>query len=313
MKKIIIFGIVIVCIGLMYQYPHAMLNPGELVDGHQKLNDKCLACHNPFWGISNDKCISCHKLSEIGNDTLMLNDNTKEKTLFHQNLSDQKCTSCHTDHKGIKPEYSLSSFNHEILNTTEINKCNSCHANPADNLHKQLTTACNNCHNTNGWKSSVTFNHDMIQGEAKNNCASCHKIPDDSFHQQVKDNCDKCHTTSKWKPSTFDHSTYFQLDENHNAKCNTCHSNNNFSIYTCYGCHEHSERNIQQEHNEEGIFNFTNCTSCHKSSNEHDIIMNGNSNKKLNQKDLNKVKDYIRSQEKDKKKEHEEKKEHDND
>lgn len=308
-----VFGIVIVCIGLMYQYPHAMLNPGELVEGHQKLNDKCISCHNPFWGISNDKCISCHKLSEIGKDTLMLNVNEKEKILFHQNLSDQKCTSCHTDHKGIKPEHSLSSFNHEILNTTELNKCNSCHTNPTDNLHKQLTTACNNCHTTKDWKSSITFNHDMIQGDAKNNCASCHKIPDDTFHQQAKDNCDKCHSTSKWKPSTFDHSQYFQLDENHNAKCNTCHSNNNFSIYTCYGCHEHSEGNIQQEHNEEGIFNFTNCTSCHKSSNEHDIIMNENSHQELNLNELNNVKKYIKSQEKEKKKGHDGKKERDND
>ncbi len=315
MKKLIVLGMIIVCIALMYQFPHAMLNPGELVEGHQKLNDKCLACHNPFWGISNDKCISCHKLSDIGKDTLMLSDTnaTNEKVLFHQHLSNQKCTSCHTDHKGLKPEMSLSSFNHEMLPTTMISNCNSCHGQPADNLHKQLTTKCNNCHNTKDWKSSVTFNHDMIQGDSKNNCASCHKKPDDSFHQQVKDNCDKCHSTSLWKPSTFDHSTYFLLDGDHNAKCNTCHTNNNFSAFTCYGCHEHSESKIMEEHNEHGIYNFTNCASCHRSGNEHDIRMNGNSNQELNQNELNNVKEYIKSQEKDSKKEHDGKKEHDDD
>src|SRR6188768_370309 len=70
MKKLIVLGIAIGCIVLMYHFPHAMLNPGELVDGHQKLNENCLACHNPFWGISNEKCITCHKLADIGKDSL---------------------------------------------------------------------------------------------------------------------------------------------------------------------------------------------------------------------------------------------------
>ena len=179
MKKLLVFAIVVVCIALMYQFPHTMLNPGELVEGHQKLNDKCRACHNPFWGISNDKCISCHKLSDIGKDTLMIK-NTKaknENVLFHQHLSNQNCTSCHSDHKGIKPEMHISSFNHDMLPATMISQCNSCHGQPTDNLHKQLTIDCNSCHITKGWKSSLTFNHDKIQGDAKNNCASCHKKP----------------------------------------------------------------------------------------------------------------------------------------
>ncbi len=68
-----------------------------------------------------------------------------------------------------------------------------------------------------------------------------------------------------------------------------------------------------EEHNEHGIYNFTNCASCHRSGNEHDIRMNGNSNQELNQNELNNVKEYIKSQEKDSKKEHDGKKEHDDD
>ena len=69
MKKAIVFGIMIVCIGLMYWFPHSTISPGELVEGHQNLNSDCFACHTAFKGISNEKCISCHKLSDIGKDT----------------------------------------------------------------------------------------------------------------------------------------------------------------------------------------------------------------------------------------------------
>ncbi|MBK9636842.1 MAG: class III cytochrome C family protein [Bacteroidetes bacterium] len=302
MKKLIVLGFAIACIIFMNQFPHVMLNPGDLVEAHQNINNKCLACHDPFSGISNDKCISCHKLSSIGMDTLLVNESnvTNEKVLFHQHLSNQKCTACHTEHKGEKPEMSLSSFNHDMLPSTVISKCNSCHSQPSNQLHKQVTTNCKNCHNTEGWKSSVSFNHDMIIGADKNNCASCHIKPSDTFHQQIKENCDKCHSTNQWKPSTFDHSTYFQLDENHNAKCNTCHTNNNFSAFTCYGCHEHSESNIREEHHENGIYNYSNCATCHKSGNEHDIRMNGKSNLELNESELNNMKKYIKSQDNNK-------------
>jgi hypothetical protein len=117
----------------------------------------------------------------------------------------------------------------------------------------------------------------------------------DNFHNIIKDNCDKCHSTSKWMPSTFDHSVYFILDQNHNTTCNTCHSNNNYNSFTCYGCHEHSESKIIAEHNEEGIYNISNCISCHKSGNEHDIK---NNNKSLNEKERNKIKDFIKSNDK---------------
>lgn len=308
MKKLLVFGLVFICIILMYQYPHAMLNPGDLSEGHQKINDQCSACHNPFMGISNDKCISCHKLTEIGLDT-HLSQNTvspNQKTLFHQHLSNQKCTSCHTDHKGLKPEKTLTAFDHEMLPVDMINNCKSCHSQPSDNLHKKLSTDCNNCHSTKGWKTTVTFNHDMIQMDAKNNCASCHNKPDDSFHLQVNENCDKCHSTNQWKPSTFDHSTYFLLDGNHNAKCNTCHTNNNFTAFTCYGCHEHSESKIREEHTEHGIVNFTNCVSCHRSGNEHDTRSNGD----LNENNTN---TYIKSKENNRKESNDNKKDHDND
>ena len=306
MKKIIVLSIIIVCVGLSYKYPHKMLNPGELIEGHQELNNECLSCHNPFWGISNGKCISCHKIADIGKDSLSENvqNSSNEQILFHRKLENQECTSCHTDHKGVKPEMPYSSFRHELLPESEINKCGSCHNQPTDNLHKQVSSNCNNCHNPKGWKTEVVFNHDMIEGTDKNKCSSCHQKPDDSYHSLFKDNCDKCHGTEKWSPSSFDHSNYFQLDHNHNAKCNTCHSNNNFKQYTCYGCHEHSEGKLREEHNEKGIYNYTKCAACHRSGNEHDIR---NRNSESNKNEINHTKEFINSNK------HEGKKEHDDD
>jgi hypothetical protein len=289
MKNLCILLAIGLAIFLIIQFPHATINPGELAEAHQKLNNECLSCHKPFGGIANEKCISCHKLADIGNDKV----GKQNKPLFHHQLSNQECSSCHSEHQGLIPEHALSGFKHELLSASIINNCISCHYKPTDNLHTQVSTNCNSCHQTQSWKGSTAFNHEVILN--KSNCASCHQKPKDNFHNIIKDNCDKCHSTSKWVPSTFAHSAYFILDQNHNTTCNTCHSNNNYSSFTCYGCHEHSQSKIIAEHNEEGIYNISNCTSCHKSGNEHDIK---NNNKSLNEKERNKIKDFITSNDK---------------
>ncbi|MBL0341858.1 MAG: class III cytochrome C family protein [Bacteroidetes bacterium] len=301
MKNFIVIGSIGIIIWLMIQFPHVMLGPGELVAAHQEIKNKCAACHEPFWGISNEKCISCHKLSEIGKDTIgVLIDSTIDtKILFHHKLVNQECTSCHTDHQGIKPSAKLSNFQHEFLDKSIISNCKSCHVQPVDKLHLLVPSTCVSCHSIQGWNINITFKHEMILASDRNKCESCHKKPIDNLHDSFTTSCNKCHTTSKWVPSTFDHSSYFRLDRNHNVKCNTCHTNNNFSNYSCYGCHEHSQNKIIQEHNEEGIYNITNCASCHKSADEDAIRMNGNSRKEMNGDEIRKVDKYIKEMEKE--------------
>lgn len=285
MKKTLILFVIIITVTVVvtYQYPYKSINPGELSQGHQNLNNKCLSCHRPFQGISNNKCISCHKLTEIGFDKLLPVDavsNTK-KVLFHESFTNQDCIACHTDHKGIDPKLSLSKFEHSLLQKPVLNNCVSCHKTPENELHKQLSTDCKSCHTTTDWKASKTFNHELISTETKNNCTSCHTSPQDSFHQSAQTNCNECHTTNKWLPSTFNHSSFFKLDRDHSPnKCNTCHVDNNFKTYSCYGCHEHSQANIRGEHLEEGIKNFQNCVLCHKSGDEHDIRKYNNATNK---------------------------------
>lgn len=289
MKKLYALLAIVVLVFLMVYYPHAMISPGELLKDHQKLNSECLSCHIPFGGISNEKCISCHKLSNIGS----YKKGEQVKPIFHQQLSNQKCNSCHTDHQGIFPEKTVNSFKHELLSLAIINNCNSCHSKPDNILHKQVTSNCNSCHQTTGWKSSILFNHDLLLN--KNNCVTCHQKPSDNYHNSIKDNCSNCHSTSKWIPSTFNHSAFFVLDQNHSTTCITCHTDNNFSSFTCYGCHQHTKSNIVAEHNEEGIYNIDNCASCHKSGNEHDLKGNSSTTIEGQQEKIN---DFIRSKDK---------------
>lgn len=267
MKKLLVLGIMAVVVGLMFYFPHLMLNPGQLSAGHQDLESKCASCHEPFWGISSDRCMKCHKPEAIGKDS-----SGQAKTiLFHHLLKGKECTACHTDHNGITPAASTTKFDHAILPLAERNLCNSCHVQPADTLHQHVSPSCGNCHSTSAWKSDVKFDHSLILGNLKMNCSACHSMPADEFHAALKNNCSDCHGTNKWVPSTFDHSSYFQLDKDHNVKCVTCHAGTNFKLYSCYGCHEHSESKIRSKHLEEGINNFDKCVSCHKSADEHDI------------------------------------------
>jgi hypothetical protein len=261
-----------------------MINPGELVSGHLDIQNKCLSCHTLFGGIDDQKCVSCHTLADIGRDTttLLEKPDFPTKMVFHESLKDQECMACHTDHKGLIPDTSMTRFNHELLAESIINNCTSCHVKPTDDLHAQITSSCILCHNVTDWKKTKAFDHELLEASVKNNCVSCHQKPGDTFHAALDNSCSECHSTTRWEPSTFDHSGFFALDQNHTTKCLTCHPNNDFKAYTCYGCHEHNASNIMAEHREEGITNITNCISCHKSANEKDMKSGGESESKNN-------------------------------
>ena len=319
MKKVIILALIAAFIGLVYLFPHSMLEPGELVEGHQKTGDDCFSCHQPFGGMPNSKCIVCHTVAGIGMDTLL---NTRP-TLFHEALSGMECVECHGEHMGRNADLTMGGFEHALVQAAIVEDCNRCHAKPTDELHTPLPNKCAACHDTQGWKPArefdhsllsaasksdcaschqrptdtlhermkgncaschsttawkpATFDHAVLSAAEKDHCATCHQPPKDAFHQGTKDNCASCHGTNAWSPSTFDHSAYFRLDGDHNTKCATCHQANNYSSYTCYGCHEHTPGNIIGEHQEEGITNITDCVRCHRSGDEDDIRMDGRS------------------------------------
>jgi hypothetical protein len=211
-------------IGLVFAYPHLMVSPGPVVKGHAAIATDCFACHVPWRGSSAALCIGCHALPDIGLRTTkgVALPQQSLKTAFHQDLLEQDCMACHSDHQGPKlTQRSRKPFSHALLRPAVQEQCASCHRPPTDNLHRKMTAG-------------------------------------------AAGSCQQCHSQTAWKPATFEHDKLFVLDRDHNTECATCHVANDYSRYTCYGCHEHTPANIRAEHQEEGIRNFDNCVECHR-------------------------------------------------
>lgn len=143
-------------------------------------------------------------------------------------------------------------------------------------FHQKLASSdCVACHSDHAgvkrFRSSGRFDHNLLDRATRGACRSCHEAPRDKLHRQISGQCSSCHGQQKWRPATFDHREYFVLDRKHNVQCATCHQGSDYRRYTCYGCHEHTQENIRREHIEEGIRDYSNCTECHRSADEHDI------------------------------------------
>ncbi len=139
-------------------------------------------------------------------------------------------------------------------------------------FHQQLQEKnCMACHTDHTGprltrQNRKTFSHALLLPATQQRCESCHKPPTDTMHRQILGNCAQCHSATKWKPAKFDHAKLFLLDGDHNASCVTCHTNNDYSQYTCYGCHEHQPDKIRSKHLKEGIRDFEDCVACHRSA-----------------------------------------------
>jgi len=254
--------------------PEQTISPGKLITAHKKIESDCFACHKTFGGVTPEKCTSCHKVDDIGIKTTDGKpiDTLNQKTKFHQNLTEDNCLACHTDHLGRLNSGIATDFSHNLIDKQIFKDCIQCHSNPKEEIHTQMKENCATCHSTNYW-TPATFDHNMVltnNSTLKNQCTDCHTSPKNDLHNQAKMSCSECHTTDYWTPATFEHNDYFRFDKHHTSDCTNCHTNNNYKQYTCYSCHEHSKRKIKLEHIEEGIFNYSNCVECHKSGDEHE-------------------------------------------
>lgn len=191
------------------------------------------------------------------------------------------CFSCHAPLRGASSERCVSC--HKTAEIGRLTTTGKPITKPLTStpFHQKLTTQdCVACHSDHAgvkrFRQQGRFNHALLQKATLDQCQSCHKSPADSLHKQISGNCGQCHNQNKWTPATFDHNKYFALDRDHSASCVTCHAGNNYSRYTCYGCHEHTPDNIRREHIEEGIRDFDNCVECHRNADEHDIRGRGN-------------------------------------
>lgn len=261
----------------------------------ERLGGECVACHQQdFLATTNPNhqsagfgtdCASCH-------DPLVTGWGGENFHLFfpleggHDNVS---CTECHTtgNYADASPE------------------CSSCHmtdftatTNP-NHAVVGLGTDCASCHDplTGNW--SAFINHDFfpLQGshnindcaachntgnlaDASPECASCHMAdynatsnPNHSS-QGFPTDCALCHSSDGgWTPASFtDHDAqYFPIySGNHRNEwnaCTDCHTDpNNYALFSCIDCHEHSNQNeLANDHDDVNgyVFNSAACYQCH--------------------------------------------------
>lgn len=206
---------------LVFVYPHQMISPGRLIDGHQQLTTDCFACHESFRGTPSGKCVACHAVENIGLTTSkgMPIQRKKTTTAFHQKLTEQNCVACHSDHSGVRKFRASGTFAHNLLETPISNQCGTCHEVPVDSLHRQIPGKCSQCHGTEKWKPA-TFDHvkffvldsdhnaQCITCHARNDykkytCYGCHEhtpsnIQSEHVEENIRnyENCVRCHRSS---------------------------------------------------------------------------------------------------------------------
>ena len=178
----VIVANLLVLVTLVFVYPHLMVSPGALIPGHAALSTDCFACHTPLRGATADRCIACHAPADIGLRTtqgvaIKAATATPLKMSFHQELADQNCMACHSDHAGPKlTQRSRKPFSHAMLQVQTRDRCDACHAPPGNDMHRRLSNGCAQCHTTKGWKPA-TFEHDklfLLDKDHNADCETCH-------------------------------------------------------------------------------------------------------------------------------------------
>ncbi len=206
-------------LALAFAYPHLMVSPGPLVKGHAELAADCFACHAAWRGAASGRCQSCHALADVGLRT------TKGVAIakatirgsFHQELVEQDCMACHSDHQGPRlTQRSRKPFSHGLLRVAVRDTCSACHAAPQDTVHRDLRIECSRCHESRAWKPA-TFDHDkyfVLDRDHQTACDTCHRNSD--FKRYT---CYGCHEHSQAKVRAQHEEEGIRNFEN----CTECH------------------------------------------------------------------------------------------
>ena len=259
------------------------LMPGQVIQGHAKLEGQCTSCHVRFdRAAQTGLCLDCHK--DVARDY-------ERRSGYHGRLTQKECRSCHTEHKGRDARIAAleRSFDHRNTDfplrgahAAPKLRCEACHVPPAkfrdapsgcnachekDDAHRgTLGTACADCHVETGWKQT-RFDHGRTRFPLRNRhadvpcrgchkdaafkdaplaCVACHRGEDQKKGHQGRfgDKCETCHADTGWKQTTFRH------DRDTKYPLQGAHR-----LATCHSCHRAATPHEKPA---------TACVACHK-------------------------------------------------
>ena len=183
-------------------------------------------------------------------------------------------------------------------------QCFGCHRGDYESARQPahgaagFSTECASCHSTRAWQPA-TFDHSLTSfpldgAHLGPDCRACHddgvfsgrdaacvachladyQATTNPGHLQsgFGTDCAACHGTSRWDGALFDHDGLFFpiYSGKHKEKwnnCSDCHTSpNNLSVFSCLGCHPHSNRSkTDDDHHEENGYQYESgaCLSCH--------------------------------------------------
>jgi hypothetical protein len=191
-------------LGLLARPATAQISPGELSQGHAKLegSQNCLKCHDPAKGVSNEKCLACHDVLKRRVDAGLG---------LHARPEYRDCAKCHVEHSGRTAalvwwgDIGREAFDHSLTGYALAGR--------------HVSVACEACH--------LPKLGDTFLG-LRRDCAACHPdVHRGQFARRVDaGRCDSCHTQTAWRPASgFDHSkTAYPLTGLHaTVACTKCH------------------------------------------------------------------------------------------
>ncbi len=257
--------------------------------------DDCAGCHlDVHQGRMAQDCADCHDTRAFqGVDGEWVHTGTSFPLVgAHAQVT---CESCHVS--DIGGAYSALDTDCVACHREEYESAVSI-----DHVAGSYPTDCTACHNAMGWADSPTFDHagvvsgfQIVGAHQGLRCASCHVVPgyallfrvpagqDDcvACHQDDYDrahggagfptDCAGCHGDTAWEPATFEHDTrFFPINSGAHggrwSQCADCHVNpGDLSVFSCLGCHEHSQSRMDEKHREESgyVYESGQCLSCH--------------------------------------------------
>lgn len=254
----------------------------------------CQDCHrDPHAGELGLSCASCHDPRRWDPRTEMVR--AHAATLFPL-LGTHARVDCEACHGGAPPS--------QFAQTPT--DCVACHSSDAaavvDPPHTGFPADCRQCHTglATDWRAPG-FRHppsfQLTGAHTTLDCASCHAggyagTPRDCFSCHRADyeatrnprhasagfptSCQNCHSTAQWEGATFDHDErFFPIDSGPHrgtwSSCATCHTApNNFRVFQCVTCHEHSRAEMNDEHDDVRNYRYESgaCYACHPDGRE---------------------------------------------